>query len=344
MSGLPSSSSGGSVGGGGSQTALLEGKVKSLETKIASEIRQRELAEKRYEATKQELDDMKKRREAARQRMQSKASTDASAAKARNAVSAGRGAAGAGAAGAGAAGAGGAGARAPSKRATRVMSTKGPAVGDIVNRILAEMARVEAAVKKAEEDRVNAENELLEVGCFKQAAEDRFNELSTIVEQVAVLVNNLQILIVTKCGSVPDVKAALQDLHGKLDSLATRAAQLSKGAASSSHAAVTDFAARVGAPPPPPPPLPGAPSFSSPAASSGAGARASTLLSQIRKGATLKTLDATAIKKERDEKANAHRKSVTMLSALQDTLRSALANRQDSMNPDSDEEGWDGDY
>lgn len=344
MSGLPSTGGAASAGGGSSsQIVLLEGKVKSLETKVASEARQREMVEKRLEATKQELDDLKSRREAARARLQSKAGAGVTAAKARSAVSAaessGPSRAGAGTgAGTGAGGAGGAGDRA-SKRSTRVMQ-KGPAVGDIIKRILTEIARVEAAVKRAEEERQNAENELLEVACFKQAAEDRFSELTSLVEQIAVLVNNLQIFIVTKCGSAPALKDPLSDIHSKIDSLVTRAGQLAKGAAATSTAQVAAVAAAVGAPPPPPPPglLLSAP------VPVVAASRSSTILTQIRKGTTLRALDAGAIKKEREEKAKNARQSVSILSALQDTLRTALATRHGDMNPDSDDENWTGDY
>lgn len=330
MAGLPPvGSSSGSPSS--SQTALLEGKLKAMETKVASEIRQREMVEKRLEATKTELEDMKKRREAARSRVQTKASADVTAAKARTALASQDAARGRGAP------------RASVRQSVRA-GPGAPAkvnVGDLVTKILAEMQRVEAAIKKAEEDRQTAENELLEVACFKQAAEDRFTELSDLVAQVSVLVNNLQILIATKCGGAPDVKAALVDFHGKIDSLVTRAAAIAKGAAATSNAEVTRIAVAVGAPPPPPPP-----GLVLAAAPSAPGPRASTILTQIRKGTTLKQLDAGAIKREREEKAKNHRQSVSILNSLQDTLRSALANRQGAMNPDSaaDDDDWAGDY
>lgn len=339
MAGLPSIPTG-SSSPSSSQTALLEGKVKSLETKIASEIRQREMVEKRLEATKQELDDMKKRREAARARVQTKATADVTAAKARTAVAAQESAIAA----RGGAGTSRGGVRNSVRQSTRMgAAPKGPAIGDLVTKILTEMARVEAAIKKAEEDRQTAENELLEVACFKQAAEDRFGELTELVQQMVVHINTMQIIIATKCGAAPAVKEALVDLHGKLDGLVTRAGAIAKGAAATNTAEVTRIAMAVGAPPPPPPP--GLVMASAPSSST-ANARASTILTQIRKGTTLRTLDSTAIKREREEKAKNHRQSVSILNSLQDTLKAALNTRHGDMNPDSDDDDdtWTGDY
>jgi hypothetical protein len=338
--------------------SVMAAKLRSLENKVASEARMREMTEKRLEATKQELEDMKTRRAAARKRVQQNASSSVTAAKARKAVNA---------ANAADARRGGrdVAARA-SKRATRiqskrVQSKRGPAMTDVISKILGEMKRVEASVKKAEEEREAAQNELLEAAIGKQAAEDSFNELSEVVTDIAFKANALQILIATKCGDAPDVKASLSKFHAELDTIVARATKLIKNAPAANNAAVAQIAIQVGAPPPPPPPASpllqamgggaasrfGGAATSSLAVPSGGGARASTLLTQIRRGATLKQIDISAIKKERDDHKREHRKSVSLLNSLQQTLSGALSKRNDSMNPDSsdgeDDDDW-GDY
>mmetsp|Transcript_4011 Transcript_4011/g.6012 ORF Transcript_4011/g.6012 Transcript_4011/m.6012 type:complete len:518 (+) Transcript_4011:12-1565(+) len=344
MSGLPKSS--GSSGSSGSEVRLLEAKVKSLETKVSSEVRQRESAESRLKVAQNELKDMKERREQIRKRNITKASENVTRVKAQRAVNAqarrrGRGAKSI---------RGGAAVRS-SRRSTRKMdANKGAQMQSVITRILGEMQRVEAAIKKAEEERQNAENELLEVACYKQAAEDRFSELQSCVQKMSVRINDIQILIATKCSGSPQIKQALTKLHHDLDEYARKATAISKGAQAASSAQVAQVAAAVGAPappgPPPPPALLQAMGSQNDSKSGRANHRASTLLTQIRKGASLKQIDVNAIKKEREEHATSHRKSVMMLNSLQDTLRSALATRHSDMGldgegDDDDDDDWD---
>ena len=74
-----------------------------------------------------------------------------------------------------------------------------------------------------------------------------------------------------------------------------------------------------------------------------AGPRASTLLTQIRRGANLNKIDAEQIAKERSNNRNNCRQSMALLSSLKDTLRAALNVRQEDMNlyGDGDDDDWD---
>lgn len=74
------------------------------------------------------------------------------------------------------------------------------------------------------------------------------------------------------------------------------------------------------------------------------GARASTLLSQIRRGKDLNKIDLDAVKRERQQGVQSNRASMALLSSLQETLRQALNFRQDNMNlyaSESEEGDWD---
>ena len=71
-------------------------------------------------------------------------------------------------------------------------------------------------------------------------------------------------------------------------------------------------------------------------------ARTSTLLDQIRKGKNLNKIDMDCVKKDREQQLSSNRKSISLLSSLQETLRAALAMRQDDMNLyDEEDEDFD---
>jgi hypothetical protein len=64
----------------------------------------------------------------------------------------------------------------------------------------------------------------------------------------------------------------------------------------------------------------------------GSAPRASCLLAQIRAGKNLNKIDIEAIKRDRQQNVRSARKSMALLSSLQETLRHALAERQEDMN------------
>ena len=72
------------------------------------------------------------------------------------------------------------------------------------------------------------------------------------------------------------------------------------------------------------------------------GPRASTLLTQIRRGHNLNKIDTEAIARERAANRNNCRQSMALLSSLKDTLRTALTIRQEDMNLyGEDDDDWD---
>jgi hypothetical protein len=121
---------------------------------------------------------------------------------------------------------------------------------------------------------------------------------------------------------------------------------------------VTIMATKLNIPPPPPistptinnvnrpPPPPGSGPTRAPGGSirgdRNSNARASTLLDQIRKGKNLNKINLEDIQRERQEQLSGNRKSMALLSSLQETLRAALSARQDDMNlyDEEEEEEW----
>lgn len=98
------------------------------------------------------------------------------------------------------------------------------------------------------------------------------------------------------------------------------------------------------APPPPPPRMKMGEGGNGGEVSGNKQHRASTLLDQIRKGKNLNKIDVEIVKAEREKQHTSNRKSMSLLNSLQETLRAALAVRQDDMNLYDDDEFDDDEY
>lgn len=158
----------------------------------------------------------------------------------------------------------------------------------------------------------------------------------------------------------PDQKAQLERLKTSLDKVKTeldgRLGRVNQDKSKSAtevnrRASILCEKIDLQAPPPPPMNIPNAPApppgsgptRASRPVRSDDGARASTLLSQIRRGKDLNKIDLDAVKRERQQGVQSNRASMALLSSLQETLRQALNFRQDNMNlygSESEEGDW----
>lgn len=262
-----------------------------------------------------------------------------------------------------------------SSRASNRMSvmkpSNAPNIIETITRVLAEMEKLEGNIKRAEAGREKAEAELLEVAMYKQASDEA---LQTLINDLTASVNTLGNSITSLASSIKagatrgDLETGIQLLERSKNEINLRLSSIKSGETINEAeiarrtndlaSKLSDPPAGPGAPPPAPgpapaPPPPG-PSGSGPTratrpvrsgtAEGGAGSRASTLLSQIRKGKDLNKIDINAIKQERQLTTSNSRTSMALLSSLQATLRAALNARQDEMNLYGDEnegDDWD---
>lgn len=261
-----------------------------------------------------------------------------------------------------------------SQRASNRMSVMKPAntpnIIETITRVLAEMEKLEGNIKRAEAGREKAEAELLEVAMYKQASDEA---LQSLINDLNGSVNALGGSITTLANSIKagatrgDLETGIQTLERAKNEINLRLNSAKSGETTNEAeiarrtsdlaSKLSDAPAAPGTPPPAPgpapapaPPPPGsgptraARPVRSATADGAAGSRASTLLSQIRKGKDLNKIDINAIKQERQLTTSNSRTSMALLSSLQATLRAALNARQDDMNlygDENDGDDWD---
>lgn len=240
---------------------------------------------------------------------------------------------------------------------------------DIISRVLEEMMRLEGNMKKAEDGRMKAEGELLEVAMYKQASDEALQAVVTDIRQQVVQMGAAISALDGLISQNPPNAAILINAREKFIVVKNAIEQRideNRLAGEQPTAEVVNKRASVYAQklqlPPPPPPLdglsapaaPAAPVYISPAqrasrrgpaaalAEQSSGSRTSTLLDQIRKGKNLTKIDVEALKRDREDQLKKNRKSMALLSSLQETLRLALNARSSEMNlySEDDSEEW----
>eukprot|EP01096_Ripella_sp_DP13-Kostka_P002864 TRINITY_DN1401_c1_g1_i1.p1 TRINITY_DN1401_c1_g1~~TRINITY_DN1401_c1_g1_i1.p1 ORF type:complete len:657 (+),score=285.89 TRINITY_DN1401_c1_g1_i1:87-2057(+) len=260
-------------------------------------------------------------------------------------------------------------------RKSRAPSSAGAAGGapktnivDIITRVLDEMMRLEGNMKKAEDGRMKAEGELLEVAMYKQASDEALQTVAADVNAQMVLLEQAISSLESFTRDNPSFTGPLNIIRDKFRNVKRAIEQRlddnrlagEKPTAEVVNKRASVYAAKLQLPPPPPP-LEGLGSASSssgstyispatrasrrgPAAALAEekGSRTSTLLDQIRKGKNLTKIDVEAMKRDREQQLKNNRKSMALLSSLQDTLRMALSARSSEMNlySEDDVEDW----
>lgn len=296
------------------QLSLIRTEFRVLQMKYDAETRKLKDAERRLEQKQKELESLKARRGEAAKRVQNQAremrmkklETGAARLEAR---------------------------RKPTARNSKVArqtyvqsKQKQNQVAGLLAKIVQEMSKFEQKIREAEDARMNAENEMLEVAMYKQQSDDQYAEL----------VHDIQDLLRTQFLPIlPMVDGAPKQ---KLTQFQTSIEYRMKQAAGNAGAPASDTVPAAGVTPPPMPAAPAAPPLPNLLVDGAKpNPRASTLLSQIRKGTSLKRLDIEALKKEREENRRKHRQSMNILASLQATLASALDQRHKDMNLEEDE-------
>lgn len=236
-----------------------------------------------------------------------------------------------------------------SKRMTRAPKTD---IVAMVTRVLAEMEKLEKNIRTAEAGRMQAESELVEVAMYKQAADEALESIANDMRlQIVFLVQHITALRGVAANAQD--KPPLEAIIAKLDKLRGDMEQrlLDKNVKKSSNDAVeinkraSVYASQMNLPPPPP--AGAAASFGATRAGLPAPAAPSSLLDQIRKGKNLNRINVEALQAERQANYRSNRKSMALLTSLQDTLRDALNNRREDLekedfgDDDDDWEEWD---
>lgn len=102
------------------------------------------------------------------------------------------------------------------------------------------------------------------------------------------------------------------------------------------------YASQMNLPPPPPTGIV-VTSYGANRAGAPAPAAPSSLLDQIRKGKNLNRINVEALQAERQANYRSNRKSMALLTSLQDTLRDALNNRREDLEKEDfgdDDDDW----